>query len=77
MSKPKRMDQIKAIIETYLSTKSIKSTARRLQVSKNTVKTYVNRGSVKYPNLADTLSLSDSDFIQLFQPSQPKALSER
>ena len=40
MSKPKRMDQIKAIIETYLNTKSIKSTARRLQVSKNTVKAY-------------------------------------
>ncbi len=43
MGKLKRMDQVKYILVTYLDTKSIKGTARRLQISKNTVRDYVRR----------------------------------
>lgn len=71
------MDQVRAIIETYIATKSFKATARQLQISRNTVKEYVNRGLDKYPNLSDTLSLSDSDFVALYFPATVKELSEQ
>lgn len=77
MSKPKRMDQVRAIIETYLSTLSFKATARQLHISKNTVKEYVNRGLDKYPNLADTLCLSDTEFVALFFPPRVKEPNEQ
>ena len=77
MSKPKRMDQVRAIIETYLMTKSFKATARQLHVSRNTVREYVNRGLAGYPNLADTLSLTDSEFIALFFPTKVKEPSDQ
>ena len=41
MAKTKRMDQIKIILRTYLQCKTIKGTARRLGVSKNTVRQYL------------------------------------
>ncbi len=44
MGKIKRMDQVRLIIETYIATKSFKAAARRLHISKNTIKTYIRRG---------------------------------
>jgi len=44
MEKIKRMDQIRRILETYIATNSLKATSRRLQVSRNTVKVYLDRG---------------------------------
>ena len=46
MGKIKCMDQVKLIIETYLSTRSIKATSRRLRISKNTIKHYVRLGQL-------------------------------
>lgn len=43
MGKIKRMDQIKLILQTYLTTGSIKGTARQLKVSKNTIRSYLRR----------------------------------
>ena len=45
MGKVKRMDQVKIILQTYAKSGSIKGTARRLQVSKNTVRHYVRLAS--------------------------------
>ena len=44
MEKIKRMDQIRRILETYIATNSLKATSRRLEVSRNTVKVYLDRG---------------------------------
>ena len=46
MGKLKRMDQVRLIIETYLQTQSIKATARRLKVARNTVKSYPKASGV-------------------------------
>lgn len=37
----KRMDEIRRIIESYLASKSLKETARKMNVSRNTVKKYI------------------------------------
>ena len=42
-SKTKRMDEIRQILETYHACGFYKRTAKRLQVSKNTVKGYVGQ----------------------------------
>ena len=71
------MDQVRAIIETYLATKSFKATSRQLHISRNTVKEYINRGLAKYPDLSDTLSLTDSEFIALYFPERVKEPSDQ
>jgi DeoR/GlpR family transcriptional regulator of sugar metabolism len=43
MAKNKRMDQIKDILSQYASCKSVKETARRLRVSRNTVRRYLRQ----------------------------------
>jgi transposase len=43
MAKNKRMDQIKDILSTYASCRSVKETARRLRVSRNTVRRYLRQ----------------------------------
>ncbi len=68
MGKIKRMDQVRQIIETFLSTDSIKATARRMQVSKNTVKGYVRRGQAHNEDLSKLLLLGDAEFIAIFYP---------
>jgi len=66
MAKRKRMDQIKAIIQTYVVCKSIKQTARQLNVSKNTVRTYVRRAQAHHQDLTQVLALDESAFHKLF-----------
>ncbi|MDH3699567.1 MAG: IS21 family transposase [Flavobacteriaceae bacterium] len=66
MSKVKRMDQIKLILETYLLTRSVKATCRRLNVSKNTVRTYIRRGERSSKDLSKVLQLSDEDLTKIF-----------
>ena len=72
MGKIKRMDQLKAIIETYLETQSFRATARRLQVSKNTVKNYVRRGQAHHEDLSVLLQLPDSELLSIFYLSDHK-----
>lgn len=59
MAQLKRMDQIRLIISTYLEVKTFKGTARRLGVSRNTIKDYVSKLQAHYPDLGDALLASD------------------
>ena len=71
MGKIKRMDQIKMILQTYLATdRNIKATARRLQISKNTVRTYTRLGLEKYPDLQHLIQLPQEQFKEIFYPNQ-------
>jgi len=65
MGKLKRMDQVSYIIKTYLDTKSIKATARRLQISKNTVRDYLRRTQSHFKDLSEALDLTEQELIQL------------
>jgi len=65
MGKMKRMDQVRYILETYLDTKSIKGTARRLQISKNTVREYVRRVQTHFKDLSEALELSEEALMHL------------
>jgi len=77
MGKIKRMDQVRLIIETYLSTKSIKATCRRLHISRNTVKTYIRRGTTYDQDLNKVLALEQSAFLEVFYPSHSTGSSLR
>jgi len=77
MGKLKRMDQVKEIIKTYLATNSLKATARRLRISKNTVKEYVRRGQLANSDLSTLLNLSEEDFLSVFYPNSDKTSNER
>ena len=72
MGKTKRMDQVKIIIQTYLETQSIRATARRLEVSRNTVKGYIRRGEDHNTDLSALLLLSESELSDIFYlPDKP------
>ena len=77
MGKIKRMDQIRQILETYIATSSLKATARRLQVSKNTVKVYVRLGQSHTKDLSQLLLLPDSELQPVFYPSKDAACLDR
>ncbi len=83
MGKIKRMDQVKAIIQNYLSTNSIKATARQLKVSKNTVRNYLRRGKSHEKDLSKLLMLEDDAFHRIFygagneERSREKVFSDR
>lgn len=77
MGKFKRMDQVRTIIKTYLSTNSIRATAARLQVSKNTVKHYVRIGKTFNEDLYKVLMLEDSAFIAVFYPPKDTEAQQR
>lgn len=77
MGKIKRMDQIRQILKTYLATHSYKATARRLQISKNTVKVYVRLGQAHLEDLSKLLLLPDSDLLPIFYPSKDAGLRDR
>lgn len=63
------MDQIRLILRTYLDCGTLKGTARRLSVSKNTIKQYVRRLSSLYPNLEVALQQEDEVLAkQLYVP---------
>lgn len=65
MGKFKRMDQIRTILKTYHETESIKGTARRMQVSRNTVREYVRRAHQYSKDLLQVLKRTDSELWQI------------
>jgi len=65
MGKIKRMDQVKNIIRTYKETQSIKGTAKRLKVSKNTVRDYVRRVKYHCKDFSEALALSEDQLYNL------------
>jgi len=67
--KTKRMDEIRLILQTYQSCGFYKRTAKRLQVSKNTVKEYVRRANAIYGGVAQALLVSDEELYQALFPS--------
>ena len=69
MGKLKRMDQVKLIIKAYLETSSIKATARRLGVSRNTVRGYVNRAKDFSDDLRVVLQLPEEELLKLVYSS--------
>lgn len=77
MGKIKRMDQVKLIIETYLSCGSIKGTSRRLQVSKNTVRQYVRLGKDHYADLSKVLAVPESKLLEVFYSDKNKQVDGR
>lgn len=77
MGKVKRMDQVKSIIATYLECGSIKSTARRLKISKNTVKDYLRRAEAHHVELSALLLLPDSELVTVFYKEKETVASSR
>jgi hypothetical protein len=77
MGKLKRMDQVKDIIKIYVATKSLKETARKLRVSKNTVREYVRQGQLFQGGLSELLKLPDEEFLSIFTDSKDKNVNER
>lgn len=57
--KPKRMSQIKQLLQLYKQGKEKKTIARILGVSKNTVKAYVNKVTTSELDIDELLSLED------------------
>jgi len=59
--KAKRMDEIRLLLQTYQLCGFYKPTARRLQVSKNTVKGYVRRAQAIFGSVDKALLASDQE----------------
>jgi len=74
MAKVKRMNQIKTILSCYLRTNNFKQTARILGVSKNTIKTYVNKCKRVEPDLNELLNRSDKELAELFYDNHKSSL---
>lgn len=68
MAKIKRMDQIRRILQTYQQTGSIKGTAARLKISKNTVREYKRRAEMYHADLNIVLALDDDKLRPLMYP---------
>jgi len=66
MGKIKRMDQVKLILKLFLRTGSFKATARKLKISKNTVKHYVKQAQDFDHDLGKVLSLEPDSFFAVF-----------
>ena len=77
MGKQKRMDQVKLILETYQRTNSIKSTARQLGISKNTVRSYLRKLEVEQAPIKEVLALEEDDAIKLMYSQEEKASMDR
>ncbi len=71
------MDQVKLIIATYQSTRSFKATARRLKMSRNTIKGYVQRAQAYDEDLSQVLLLPEDEQLRIFYSSEKKPDSNR
>lgn len=77
MGKPKRMDQIINVLKIYQETGSIKGTARRCGVAKNTVRDYL-RMAVGYDgDLAVVLALPPEQLRQVLYPDKVRPMVDR
>ena len=77
MGKIKRMDQVRMILSSYLSCGSIKGTAKRMQVSKNTVRYYVRLASECGSSLPELMKVSEKEFDALFSAKQNRVVDSR
>ena len=77
MANSKRMDQIRLILQTYLDTGSIKATATRLRVSKNTVREYKRRAEACATDFAAVLQLDDEALRPIIYPYEVSASADK
>lgn len=68
MKQPKRMDQIRAIIQNFLACSSIKKTASQLKISKNTVRFYLRKATELDEDLSQVLQYDDAFLHAVFYP---------
>lgn len=71
------MDQIRCILQTLYETGSIKGTAARLKVSKNTVREYKRRAESYNPDLSIILALDDKDLRPIVYPAKAGARADK
>ena len=77
MAKKKRMDQIKTLLQNYLTNGSIKATARQLKVSRNTVRDYLRRAKAYSADLSALLALDEESLSQIFYPPEGLGTTRR
>ena len=69
--KPKAMSQIKQLLRLHQQGKKIKEIARILEISKNTVKTYLRKVTDGCMNIDDLLKLEDYELSKKFHIGNP------
>ena len=69
--KPTRMSLVKQILRKHQRGKGIKTIARDLGISKNTVKSYLRRVSVSKVPIASLLSLEDPELQSVLLAGNP------
>ena len=77
MGQFKRMDQIRYILKTYQETRSIKGTARRLQISRNTIRDYLRSAREYCDDISQVLELSESEFLEVMYPKEQEESASR
>ena len=75
--KPKRMSLIKQLLRMHQRGKPIKSIARDLQISKNTVKSYLRRIQTSNVPIASLLALEDPELKSVLLAGNPAYTDER
>jgi transposase len=70
--KAKRMDEIRLLLQTYQRCGFYKPTARRLQISKNTVKGYVRRAQTVYGSVEQALLANDKELYDALYSAEDK-----
>ncbi|MEZ5044134.1 MAG: hypothetical protein R2828_29845 [Saprospiraceae bacterium] len=71
------MDQVKSIIKNYLSTRSIKATARQLKISKNTVREYLRRSQAYTEDIGQLLLLDDDQLKVILYGTHTPSQTDR
>lgn len=75
--KPKRMSQIKQLLQLHKQGKGKKEIARILSISKNTVKTYLDKLALLKVSVNELLSLDDPVLETRFHPGNPAYSDDR
>lgn len=75
--KPKRMSQIKQLLHLHRQGQKIKTIARNLGISKNTVKSYLQKFKASKFNIETLLSMDDPVLEKVFHPGSPAYKDER
>ena len=75
--KPKRMSQVKQILQLHKQENGNKTIARHLNISKNTVKSYLEKYRSSKLSLDTLLKMEDHDLEKVFHPGNPAYKDER
>ncbi|MGK7389406.1 MAG: hypothetical protein ACNS60_03620 [Candidatus Cyclobacteriaceae bacterium M2_1C_046] len=77
MGKMKRMDQVKMILDIYAKCGSIKGTARRLQISKNTVRHYIRLAEAVAIDPGQVQQQEEKELHQILYHKEAQRSSDR